>query len=568
MRTSRNTCLPRIVSLLIAWSACISMASGQEVLDEKKKTNEDVGLFDDNFQVPVKLERFLLRVEPTEAVLSEEEAEDVLTSVENLMFENLKSNEDASLLDDLKLGKLSRIDFDSGRNDRGRRSLTSGSRHFDAPAGRARRAQGRNPSTLLYVDGIDLTFTLSPPATKDVKDWIQAAVNEFEASSTTPDDVTAEAILKPVIPTSASASTSTSASIESYKLSMEWDPDCWECTSPPSPSPSPVTLSTNQNEPDQSSSGSGLTISLSISVFVLLAAFLLAKKRRSARNRNRGGKMASDDSLNRNEFNGLDYIYDMGGSKDGGFPIFFQGPDGKGQGGHGRASPHSAETPPTANPDQLEVAVPSKAESDISSLEGSDHNEVMNALALQPFQLSTSRGVSDVSSLGASDHNVGAATTMSTALKKFPLTNLTRVGGSLYNETNEGFDRLEDAWVSNSGPRQDVPRMLGRSEESISMRYSDTSSISLETEHFYPDRAWDPNDTNDLFVSNDMDLANVEDQQMQVQLIQAQDHDLNSPPVSPSRRSQKQRLKEQQNLDAIEYDDDGSSIGDLLPSVV
>jgi len=137
------------------------------------------------------------------------------------------------------------------------------------------------------------------------------------------------------------------------------------------------------------------------------------------------------------------------------------------------------------------------------------------------------------------------------------LTNLTRVDGVLYDETFEGFDRLsEDEWVSDKGASSDVPKLLSDKNKQLSnlssLKYSDDSSISVETEHLYPP----------AFDNNDVDP--------EMPLSSAVLDDL-SPPSRVMSMSQRQSSSAAQayDLGVHDYDDDcSSSIGDYLPRVV
>lgn len=523
---SISTILPFILVLFSCrWSAVSAQSYNGD--NNRNITNEDIGIFDDQLEVEISLQPFRLLVKPTDIILGDAQAKQVIRDVEDLMNQHLQSlpKQAVGNFEYLTLNGLESISFDSGSNNRKRRSLTN----TGAKASVERRVEAREPATTLEIDGIKVGFINNPPSKANIRDWLQTVVNEHEFAADSSNGLTSAAIVK-------SNTQPSLSSVPIYSITLVWASEYIEgYTNAPSPS-TPTRSPTPVEAKRSKAANAGLPISLSAAgcVLIFLSLFLV-KRRRDARPKE--GLLSSGDSLDRNEYNGLDYIYDMG-SKIGGFPIF--------------KAEASDLMSPTSNPEQIEVAVPAgKAQSDVSSLDTSEHNVAAAALAnaLKSFSLSR-RDVSDVSSLGASDHNVVAAVPMATALKQFPLTNLTRVNGNLYNETNEGFDRLEDAWVSDSESRtRNVPRMLGRSEESVSLRYSDTSSISLETEHFYPDKTWDPNDND--FTNDVEEIHEV----------------FTPPPTNVQSMSKFQKTKDQYDLDAVEYDD-RSTIGDLLPSVV
>jgi hypothetical protein len=509
-------------------TATAASLSEQERRDRELVSNEDVGIYDEVHN-DITFEPFRLRVEPTPEMLDNNQAQAVMGEIKDIMSDYLSSlpSNVVGNFQSVEFYSLDRISFDAGGDGPQRRSLTTPARTRNMDSASIKRyAEAGDPATTLQIGGIEVSFINNAPSKESIRGWLETSVNDHNFSG------------KDEIPTSVKMMTSPLlAGISIESVSLIWEED-FAPTAAPSPSPTPeksvdtIDVITITEPSGENTTNIGLPLSLTgASICLILLSLFLVRRRRG---KSEPRALVHDTSTGDNEFGGFGDIYDCDlGSKFGGFPIF-----GK-----------NRKTLPPAKPEELEVSVPGKAMSEVSSLDDSEHNTpATDALveALKSFPL-RDVGVSDVSSLGASDHNATPAAEAARSMKPFPLTNLTRVKGNLYNETHEGFDRLEDAWISDldGAKTGNMPGMLG---DNASFRYSDTSSFSLETEHFYPDKSWDPNDSG---------MADNVDENYDGKANER-----------PKRVVRTQYSADQYDIDDVVDYDDSSDIQDVLPSVV
>ena len=578
----------------------------EEVTNEDGVTNED--FLDEDVDTEVELQPFRYTVSPTSDLLDMDQAMLVNQVIEGLMNEYLKSlpQDQVGIFKNITLGDPENITAGGSR-----RSLTGARRSlFPLSHLNLRKAETAS-STTIYIDRISANFTNNPPQKDIIEGWLKKAVDNGETSCTNRAANT-NTLTNTAIARNSAGAIETEIDSSCYNFNLEWKNE-YEKTdeqppSEPNPNPTPTPTPTPNPDPPTVTNG-GLDSKPDVSVIVkptkksgmalpfafcgggiilIIISMFIVKKRRHQRSKALAWYLSKDgqghQGIDGPEFDGLDYIHGMntprnmnmgGGSKVGGFPLF-------------PVVQHSA--PPS--PEEIEVAIPQKVRSSESS----------------------------VSSLGASDHKPPAYLAV-LATAPPVLTNLTRVNGNLYNETNEGFDQLEqdDAWVSESGMDnyRNMPRVLGSrnnsnpnshatansnanananpnpSEDMSShqLHYSDTSSISLETEHYFAETSLNANaNANDASNHDHDNVISAESSEEEMFTItrplrspsslnqnprQSQSQGKSQSQPQPSLHQNPQMQLRKKVLTAEEYNDldlgvleydDKSSIG--LPSVV
>jgi hypothetical protein len=518
--------------------ACVGFLRSTNGAYYEYVSNEDIDLYYDPVQSIIELDALRLRLSPSPIVLDVDQATMVLRELEAMINIHYRSLNKEGVMNGCFRGMLfddpAEITFESGNGDPNRRrSLTKNLRSLKDEDS---SSTGDGIPTTILDSRIKVSFMgdVDAPSQGDIMAILQEYINQlnfrgpknFGQSGMTDPKTRVEASQ---LPFPVESFTLTWAS-QGYTLA----PTIEE----PNPSQPPTNTAT-----DRKGSFNYPVLAGGL-VVVVLAGLFLAKRR----HRNAGVQLQEDDSppspnrkrrwgSHRKEFDGGDEFdgcewlnrSPCPQSEMGAFPSF-----------------QSAE----------------RAKVNINFVDyvnqPADPKEI--------GEIAVNDAASEVSSLGKSEGRMEVTYPASAIMETFPVTNLTRVhvqgkggGGQLYHETFEGFDRLDDEWVSNKGSGRDLSRLLVASSDSL--RYS--SDSSQDVDGFFVAsgatslgrRASDADDDPD-YLRTPVEFVNPS---------RIVGRNKKTPPTLSASSNEGSG---NEYLQVYSYGDDSSSVGDILRSIV
>ena len=524
------------MKLLVLLFACVGFLRSTNGTYYEYTTNEDVGLYyDDSLESTIELDALRLRLSPTPVVLDTDQATMVLRELEAMINIHYRRLNKEGVMNGKFRGMLfddpAEIMFESGDGDANRRrSLTKNLRSLKDEDS----SSSGKPTTILDISRIQVSFMGDSPSQGDIMAILQEHINQLnfgrqknlgQSSSTAPKtQVSASQLSIPVESftlTWASQGYTLAPTIEQQKPSQ----------------PPTYTATDSKGSFNYPVLAGGLIV-------VVLAGLFLAKRRR--RNAGAGVQLQEDDSppspnrrrrwgSHRKEFDGGDEFdgcewlnrSPCPQSEMGAFPSF-----------------QSAE----------------RAKVNINFVDyvnqPADPKEI--------GEIAVNDAASEVSSLGKSEGRVEVTYPASGVMEAFPVTNLTRVkgksgGGQLYHETFEGFDRLDDEWVSDKGSGRDLSRLLVASSDSL--RYS--SDSSQDVDGFFVASGATSLGRRASDVDDDPDYLRTPVEFVNPSRIVGRNK--KAPPTLSASSNEGSR---NENLQVYSYGDDSSSVGDILRSIV
>jgi len=525
---------------LFSFAAFLRSSNGQSLGDTNYYTNEDVGLDGDLLlESTLELDALRLRLSPTPIALDTDQATLMLRELEAMINQHCRTLNKEGVMDGkfraMQFDDPSAILFESGDSDANRRrSLTQNLRSLkdedSSPSGK--------PTTILDIRRIQVSFIGdSPSEGEDVMAILQKYINQLDFSGQTSLDQPGM-----TAPKNQGSTGQLSIPVESFTLT--WASQGYTLAptmEQPKPSQPPTFIAT-----DRKGSFNYPVLAGGLIVVVLASMFLAQRRRRksgvqlqddvsppSPNRRRRWGSLRGKEFDGGDEFDGCEFLNRSPCplSEMGAFPSFQSSERAK-----VKLNFVDYENQP-ADPKEIgEIAVNDSA--------------------------------SEVSSLGKSEGRLEVTYPASRVMEAFPVTNLTRVNGNrgdgqLYHETFEGFDRLDDEWVSNKGSGRDLSKLLVASSDSL--RYS--SDSSQDVDGFFPVSGAASLGRRVSDVEDDPDYRYLRTPVELVNPSRIAGRNKKSPATATVSASSNSGSGNG-NLQVYSYGDDNSSVGDILRSIV
>lgn len=534
----------KLLSTLFACVAFLRSTNGQ-LSDNNDPyqyylTNEDVGLDDDSLEITVELDALRLRLSPTPDVLDTDQATLVLRELESMINMHYRTLNKEGVMNGKFRGMLfddpAAIMFESGDSDANRRrSLTKNLRSLKDEGS----SSSVKPTTILEIRRIQVSFigNDSPPQ-GDIMAILQEHINQLDFSGKKSPGQTG--MTAPKIQVSAGQ---LSIPVESFTLT--WASQGYTLAptiEQPKPPSQPPTFTFTS--PDKKGSFNYPVLAGGL-IVVVLASLLLVKRRR--RNAGAGVQLQEDASLpspNRRRRWGSHRKEFDGGDEFDGCEWLNRSPCPQSEMG----------------------AFPSFQSADRAKVNINFVDYVNQPADPKEIgEIAVNDTASEVSSLGKSEGRVEVTYPASGVMEAFPVTNLTRVkgsrggGGQLYHETFEGFDRLDDEWVSDKGSGRDLSKLLVANSDSL--RYSSDSSQDVDGFFVASGAASLGRRVTD--VDDDPDYLRIPVEFVNPSRIVGRTK--KSPPTVSASSNEGSG---NENLQVYSYGDDSSSVGDILRSIV